>query len=248
MKVIIIEDEVRSQQVLHNLLRQYCENVEVVGIAADVPEGVKLINRHQPDLVFLDVEMPGYTGFQLLDFFDHIDFDIIFTTAYQDYALRAFQVSAVDYLLKPIQIPQLIKAVEKVEKLNISKQHNRAHLEVLKGNQQQTHFQKIALSIAESILFVNADDIIYLVAEGAYTNVYLTTSNKKMTISKNLTYFEKTLTHPQFFRAHRSAIINTNHVKEFIRKDSCLVFNNGHQLVIPKDKKEDLLLRLGMNK
>jgi len=114
MKAIIIDDEAKARRILQTLLQDYCPQVEVIALAEDVPQAVKLLQTHKPDLIFLDIEMPRYTGFQLFDFVNDIDFDIIFTTAYKEYAIQAFQVSAIDYLLKPIQIDLLEKAIQKV--------------------------------------------------------------------------------------------------------------------------------------
>lgn len=245
MKVVIIEDEALSQDTLKVILENYCEDVTLMGMAADVPEGVKLINRTQPDLVFLDVEMPGYTGFQLLDFFSTVNFDIVFTTAYEDYALRAFQVSAIDYLLKPLQIPQVIKAIEKARK-NKSNKSPRENVEVFKINQKEAHFKKIALTVADSLVFVEPDDIVLLVADGSYTTIYLRSAPFKVVVSRNLTHFEQLLTHKQFFRAHRSNLVNVNHIKEFIRSENLLHLNNGEKVSIARDKKDELMLKMNI--
>lgn len=131
LKAIIIEDETKARRVLEELLKEYCPEVNVLMAADSVPEGVKAIHKFQPDVVFLDIEMPEYNGFQLFDFLNEVNFEVIFTTAYQEYALQAFEVAAIAYLLKPIQIEKLVQAVEKVqEKL---KQQSRERVELLKN-------------------------------------------------------------------------------------------------------------------
>ncbi|MBI1183513.1 response regulator [bacterium] len=239
MKAIIIDDEAKARRILEALLAEHCPDVQVIASADDVPAGVKAINREKPDVVFLDIEMPGYTGFQLLDFFDNISFDIIFTTAYSDHALKAFEVSAIDYLLKPIQIEQLVKAVEKVRK---KKNHQLAEkIEALKQNLLENKPAKIALPVADGLLFVKPEDVLYLKAESSYTHIYLQT-DRALLVSKTLKEFEKLLDHPHFMRIHRSYLINLNHVKQYVKSDGGhLEMDNGDIVYFSKDKKDELM-------
>lgn len=171
LKALIIDDEQRSRELLKTLVTDYCPDVEVSGMADDVPSGVKAIHKLQPDIVFLDIEMPGYSGFQLLDFFEEVDFEIIFTTAYREYAFRAFQVSAIDYLLKPIEIEQLQKAVTKVLEQR-KPQYMRERLETLRSNLRDEQISRLALPISDGLLFVDVEDIILLEADRAYTTLF----------------------------------------------------------------------------
>lgn len=240
-KAIIIDDEPRARKVLSTLLAENCPEVEILGTAGDVPEGVKSINKLQPDVVFLDIEMPGYSGFELLDFFQEVTFQIIFTTAYSEYALQAFEVSAIDYLLKPIQIDKLISAVEKA-KQQISYSQTAEKLEALKSNlSAEGQIKKIALPVANGLLFVETLDIIYLKAEGSYTQIHLV-NGPKLLVSKKLKEFEQLLQNPSFFKSHRSFLINLDHVQQYVRQDGgYIVMKNQDVVSIAKDRRDSLL-------
>lgn len=240
MKAIIIDDEAKARRVIEALLTEHCSDVTVIATADDVPSGVKAINREAPDIVFLDIEMPGYTGFQLLDFFDDVDFDIIFTTAYGDYAIRAFEVSAIDYLLKPIQIDQLVRSVDKVKSKH--KSHLKEKLQTLKLNLSEPgQLSKIALPVSDGFLFVKPEDILYLRAESSYTRIYLS-EDKDLLVTRTLKEFEKLIDHPHFMRIHRSYLINLNHIKQYVRADGGHIeMDNGDVVYFSKDKKEELL-------
>jgi two-component system LytT family response regulator len=239
LKAIIIEDETKARRVLEELLKEYCPDVEVIASVDSVPEGVKAINKLQPDVVFLDIEMPEYNGFQLFDFFNEVNFEVIFTTAYHEYALQAFEVAAVGYLLKPIQIEKLIQAVEKLKEK--FKQQSRQRIELLKNTWQEEKVSKIALPISEGFLFIELNDIMYLLAEGSYTNIILR-DNRKFIVSKNIKSFEELLLGNLFFRPHRSYLINLNAVKQFVRQDGgYILMENGDAVSITKEKKDEFL-------
>ncbi|MCB0736726.1 MAG: response regulator transcription factor [Bacteroidetes bacterium] len=240
MKALIVDDEAKARRILENLLTTHCPDVEIVGMADDVPSAVKAVHQHKPDLLFLDIEMPGYTGFQLIDFFDKIEFDIIFTTAYSEYALKAFEVSAIDYLLKPIQIEQLIHAVERASLKNDAFKLEK--MEALRQNLQTGgQVAKIALPVSDGLLFVKPDEIEYLKAESSYTSIYLT-NGKSLLVSKTLKEFEKLITNPQFMRVHRSYFVNLNHVRQYVRTEGGhLEMDNGDIVYFSKDKRDELL-------
>jgi two-component system, LytTR family, response regulator len=239
LKALVVDDEAKARRILEELLKEYCPDIQVIHTADDVPSAVKAIQKFSPDIVFLDIEMPNYTGFQLFDFVDEVNFEVIFTTAYREYALQAFQVSAIDYLLKPIQIERLIAAVEKVKKPRSNQINER--VQALKVNLEQEYIQKIALPVAEGLLFVELSEIIYLAAEGAYTQIYLT-SGKKILVSRNIKSFEESLNHPHFLRVHRSYLINLNRVKQYLRQDGgVVIMENGSEVDVSKDRKEELL-------
>lgn len=239
LKAIIIEDETKARRVLEELLKEYCPEVSLIAAVDSVPEGVKAINKLQPDIVFLDIEMPEYNGFQLFEFINDISFEVIFTTAYQEYALQAFDVAAIGYLLKPIQIEKLVQAVEKVkEKL---KEQSKERIELLQHTWKEEKVSKVALPISEGFLFVELNDIMYLSAEGSYTNIILR-DNRKFIVSKNIKNFEDLFSGNLFFRPHRSYLINLNAVKQFIRQDGgYILMENGDAVSITKEKKEDFL-------
>lgn len=240
IKAIIIDDEAKARRMLEALLKEYCLDVAILAIAEDVPSGVIAINQHKPDVVFLDVEMPGYTGFQLLDFFREVNFEIVFTTAHSDYALQAFQVSAIDFLLKPIQISELLKAVEKLKKVQGMQKER---MDTLKENFKDGAIKKIALPVSEGLIFVNVTDIIYLEADGAYTNFHLL-GGKKILVSKKIKEYEGALNAANFFfRPHRSYIINVQKIKQYVKQDGGhILLENDIEIPLARDRKDDFLM------
>ncbi len=236
MRAIIIDDESKARNIMRMLLTEYCSQIEVVGEAANVPEAVKVIQRLKPDVVFLDVEMPGYTGFQLLDFFDKIDFEIIFATAYSEFALKAFQVSAIDYLLKPIQINQLIAAVDKLLKFRGPTLINE-RVDTLRTNITDGRIKRIVLPLSEGSLFIDMKDVLFLKSEGSYVRFFLIDGNSVL-ISKTIKDYEGHLTKEEgFFRSHRSYLVNINHI---IRIDADgATLKGNHLAMIARDRRSD---------
>lgn len=238
IKAVIIDDEERARRVLKNLIETYCEEVEVVAQCENVPEGVKQINALKPDVVFCDIEMPDYSGLELLQFFDKPDFEIIFATGYSEYALKAFEVSAVDYLLKPIQIEKLELAVEKL-KSKLTQATMSSRLDTLKANFDSQQIQKVALPISEGLVFVDVKKIEILEADGAYTQVCLA-DGSTLLVSKKLKYFEQLLEgRSEFFRVHRSYIININGIAKYNRNEGYILMENDKNVRISRDKKSE---------
>jgi two-component system LytT family response regulator len=236
---VIIDDEAPARGAMRRVLELYCPEVVIAGEAANIPDGVVAINKHAPNLVFLDVEMPGYTGFDLFDFIKEINFEIIFATAYSEYAIKAFEVSAVDYLLKPIVIDHLVAAIAKA-KTRIHSANIQQRVELLKENQGKSEFNRLALPVADGLLFIEVSDIILLEAEGAYTHVWLRNGTKVL-VSKKLRFFEEVLeSRSNFFRPHRSYLINFNYVSKYSRSESCLVMDNKISVPVSKEKKTEL--------
>jgi two-component system LytT family response regulator len=235
MKAIIIDDEKRARLNLSILLTEYCSYIELVGNCENLPEGVKAIHKHKPDIVFLDIEMPGHSGLELLDFFDENDihFSIIFTTAYSEYAIQAFKLSAIDYLLKPINPEELIDAIERVQK----KKQKFESLKTLKSNITNDTCSKIAVPTANLLLFVSLDDILYIKGDGSYTELHLV-DNVQHVVSRNLKNFEEILCkNANFVRAHKSFIVNINFVKSYNKSDGgSLDLINGFQVPVSPDK------------
>lgn len=238
IRAIIIDDEERSRRILQSIVEEYCTDVEIIDSCSNVPDGVISINKNNPDLVFLDVEMPEYNGFDLLTFFKKIEFDIIFVTAYNQFAIKAFEVSAIDYLLKPVEITLLQNAIQKVvEKKKLHNLGNR--LEILKDAISNDTINKIALPMGEGLLFVEVANIILLEADGAYTHVSLKDGSRVL-VSKKLKFFEDLLEfRPQFYRPHRSYIINLNFVKKYLKGEGTIVMDNEFIASISRDKKTD---------
>ncbi len=227
--VLIIDDEDNAREVLQIILEQYCSNIEVIHEADNLMSGIEIIKKHNPEIVFLDIEMPEYSGLQILEFLekDDFNFDIIFTTAYSKYALEAFELSAIDYLLKPLRPNQVKKAIEKFQKIS-GKTKTYEKLKGLTEGFLTTNFNKLALPLSDSIYFVELEDIICIEANRMYTNVH-TVSREVLLISKPLKYFEDLLKNNQtFYRTHRSYIINLKFIKQLFKKD-------GGYIIMEKD-------------
>lgn len=246
IRAIIIDDEERARSTLSQLINQFCPSVELIGMYANVPDGVIAINKEKPQLVFLDIEMPEYSGFELLNFFRDVDFEIIFVTAYNEYALKAFEVSAIDYILKPVDIDKLKQAIEKAEK-KLAGFDMQSRLNLLKETFKTEQFQKIALPVADGLLFVETTEIIYLEADGAYTEVWLK-NGSKIVVSKKLKFFEDVLDkRPNFFRSHRSYIVNINSIKKYNRSENSLTLDNGKTIIVSREKKAEFEAQLKAN-
>lgn len=248
LKTIIIEDELAAANLLEGMLKEIETEVEVIEKCSDLPSGVKSIKRYSPDIVFLDIELPVYSGLQLLEFFnpEEITFQIIFTTAYNEYAMKAFEMSAVDYLLKPMQEEKLNAAVKRIH-LKQSKTSIEL-LPALKENLQPNTNKKIVVPVASGFDILNLKDICYFKAEGSYTNIIFC-DNTSLLVSKNLKHFEFILSGiSHFVRIHRSYIANINYVKRIIRKDGgVLLLDNKSELPFSEDKMDriiDLLQKL----
>lgn len=237
-KSVIIDDEAMAQTLLKGMLSEYCPKVEVVAVCSDLISGVAAIKETNPDLVFLDIEMPGQSGLNLLDYFDEIEinFSIIFITAYNNYAIQAFKLSAIDYLLKPIEAEDLIQAIELFEK-----NKNRNQYKFLKHNINASNQKKIGLNTIGSIVYVNLSDILFFEADGSYTKVVMV-DGKQITASKVLKHFENILCeNPNFYRCHKSFMVNINHIDEYVRTDGGYLKMAAHQISISPDKVKNLL-------
>ncbi|HEX5652567.1 MAG TPA: LytTR family DNA-binding domain-containing protein [Chitinophagaceae bacterium] len=245
IRTIIIDDEVSAINVLSLLLNKKCKDlVEIIATTNSPEEGKKLIEELDPDLVFLDIEMPGMTGVDLVRTFRQPRFRVIFVTAYDAYAIEAFRLSAVDYLLKPVEAADLLAAVEKIRN-DIS--HNQHSLtvqlqkleKILRYNPETDN--KIGIGMAEKIVFVNVGEILYCEAQGSYTHVYLV-SGQKIVATKLLGDFEQQLLSHNFFRIHHSHLINLGKVKEFQRHDGgSVIMDNGKELEVSQRKRKDFL-------
>ncbi|MDW7694651.1 LytTR family DNA-binding domain-containing protein [Flammeovirgaceae bacterium SG7u.111] len=242
MNSIIIDDEKKARHLLTHLIHENCPSIQQILEASNLEEGVQLIKKEKPDIVFLDIEMPKIHGLQILDFFDGpVNFQIIFTTAYNEYAIEAFKLSAIDYLLKPIDINELKTAVQKAEEA-IQKHELNSRLEILQKNIQQLSVNKIALEVPRGVLFVAHDDIILLKADGMYTKIYL--KNKDTTlITKPLKFFVEQLENRSlFFRCHRSFLINLKYIKELSNTETGYIIMENEEIVpISKSRKKEFL-------
>lgn len=239
---VIIEDEPRNAEALRNLLTEFCEGVEVLAIAGDVEKGYKAVQEYKPDVVFLDIELPGASGFSLFDYFeDKPPFAVIFTTAYNDYAIKAFECAAMDYLTKPVEIKRLKGALQKVrERKLLLDTAAQAQFQSFKHSFAEGKIRKIALSTFDGIIFRNIDDIVRCEGDNNYTTFYFT-DKTKLVISKTLKDFETLLNDSGFFRPHKSHLINLNKIKKYIKgKSSILVMEDGSEVDVSVRKKEEL--------
>lgn len=244
MVVVIIDDEVKARSLLRNLLEQYCnEYVQEIGEGSNLKEGVKLIKKMKPDLVLLDIEMPDEQGIEIYKYFenDSIDFELVFTTAFSEYAITAFELNAFDYLLKPIRPKRLKEVVDEVRNKNKSNDIGQ-RLEELKSALKNGQFNKIGLPVKEGYLFVPLDEIEHIEAEGMYTNVYLH-SGKKEVVSKPLKFFDSLLKKGKtFYRPHRSHIINMTYLKQYVRREgNYIILENDAIIPVSKEKREEFL-------
>ena len=246
IRTIIIDDEPSAISVLTTLLQRHCkDDVELIATSNSPEEGRSLIEQLHPDLVFLDIEMPGMSGVDLVRSFKAPDFRVVFVTAYDDYAVDAFRVSAIDYLLKPIGSEDVIKVIQKIKadvrnelgKLSLQLQN----LDKLLNNHSENSEQKIGIAMSDKIVFINFSSIIYCEASGPYTHVYLT-DGQKLVSSKALGEFESQLKGNKFFRIHHHYLINLRHVKEFQRHDGGYVkMENNKELEVSQRKRKDFL-------
>jgi two-component system, LytTR family, response regulator len=243
---IIVDDEPSARDLLQSIIQDYCSNVEILALCDDLPTAVKAIKKHQPNLVFLDIELPGYSGLEIMDFFsaEEVNFSIIFTTAYNEYALQAFKLSAVDYLLKPIQHEELVAAVERFHLQN----NQSEKLQALKTNlDAHTAFvdKRIAVNTDTILHFLKPKEIIMIKAEASYSEFFLQNGSTVLA-SKNLKHFEETLSNiPFFFRSHKSYIINLHWVKQYVKSEGgFILLENKLQAGVAADKINELIERL----
>jgi two-component system LytT family response regulator len=242
IRCIIIEDEAKSREALKGLLSRFCPDVLVAGEAAGVQEGRAAIVKYQPDLVFLDIEMPDGSGFRLLENIEKKDFEVVFTTAFDQFAIKAIRYAALDYLLKPIVPEELTAAVDKVRQLKIKKS-NIKNFEVLLSNINPNALEpkKIILSTIEKIHVVEVDTILRCESDNYYTHFYFT-DGKHLLISKTLKDVEAMLEGGTFIRPHKSHLINTRFISNFIRDEGGFItLSSGDKIPVSRRKKEKIL-------
>jgi len=239
IRSIIIDDESMARQLLKAMLEEYCPEVEVLASCENLPEGIKAIKKHQPDLIFLDIEMPGHSGLEILEFFneDEVNFNIIFTTAYNQFAIQAFKLSAVDYILKPIEGEELVQSINRFS--NLKQKHNYAHLRELVESKQ---LKKISIATAQSIKFIELNEILFMKGDGAYTYFHFKNGTDFLS-SRNLKQYEDILAeNKDFFRCHKSYLININYVSDIIKSDgNFVILNEEHKLAISNEKVNELV-------
>ncbi|PCJ25016.1 MAG: DNA-binding response regulator [Flavobacteriales bacterium] len=240
--VVIIDDEKKSREVLKLLIQESNIDIIILGEADSVETGFELINIKLPKLVFLDVEMLDGTGFNLLEKFIKIEFKIIFTTAYDEYAIKAFKYSVIDYLLKPIDIDEIESAVLRTMNSLDEKTHNNNQIKVLLDNvKEENTNKKIAIKSASKIEFIYIGDIIYCQAESSYTYIVLK-NNKKILSTRTLKEYQELLSTKLFFRINKSQLINTNYMKEYRRVTTTIIMKNDEKMEVSRRKKKEFLI------
>ena len=242
IRSIIVEDEVKSRETLKGLLSMFCPDVMVVAEAAGVQQGRELIAKHKPDLIFLDIEMPDGSGFRLLDQSAPADFDVIFTTAFDQFAIKAIRYAALDYLLKPIVPDELQAAVEKVRN-HKQKKNNMKNFEVLLNNinPDKMEQKKVVLSTAEKIHVVETNNILRCESDNYYTHVYFIDGGPLL-ISTTLKDVEALLEGGNFIRPHKSHLINLRYIQNFSRDEGGVItLTSGDKIPVSRRKKEKIL-------
>jgi two-component system LytT family response regulator len=247
MKVIIIDDEARTRKSIADILKFSQQNIELVAEAEDVATGVDAIVEYKPDLILLDIDMPDGTGFDLLKKLNDIHFKIIFITAYEEYAVRAFEFSAIDYILKPVDPKKLIDAIDKAHQL-VEQENINLKLNALFANLENSvsENKKLVLKTAENIYIVNTNDIVRCESDGGYTQFYLI-DGKKILVSRNLKDYEEMLDGFGFYRIHQSHMINLKYIDHYSKTEGgAVVMKDNSNLPVARRKKESFLKLLEM--
>ena len=242
---IIVDDEQDSRETMRNYVAKYCPQVSVEAECANIIEAKAAILKHQPNLVFLDIEMPRGNAFDLLEQWGEIDFEIIFITAFSQYAVQAFNLSAAHYLLKPVDIEELEKAVALVEERIVQKDQL-SHAQILLENMAAINAQnrKLVLPLMEGFDVVKMSEVIYCEAQDNFTCFYFN-NGKKSLICRNLKFYETALSPHGFCRVHRSHIVNLEYIKRYIKgKGGTVILENGKEIMVSNNKKADLIRRI----
>jgi len=242
LTAILVEDEIVSREILRNYIASYCKNIELVGEAEHIVDGEKLIKKYNPDIVFLDIEMPFGNGFDLLEKIDNIHFEVIFITAFSDYAIKAINLSASSYLLKPIDIEELVLAVDKI----VAKKQNNIesiNTKVLADNIKNINNreQKIVLPQMDGFEVVMIKHIVRAEASNNYTIIYIE-NGKKYTLSKTLKFYEDLLSEFGFLRTHKSHLLNLDHIVKYKKgKLGEAIMSDGSIVLVSSSHKKELM-------
>lgn len=240
-KTVIIDDESSARNALKNLLSKHCTNIEVLAEADCVKKGLEAIRQYNPEVVFLDVQMPDGTGFDLLEQLGKVNFKVIFASAYDTFAMQAFRFSALDYLQKPLESEKLIEACAKLDSTDRFEELNKK-LEVLISN--KSSFEKIALPTLDGIIFLKIQEIVRCESDNNYTNIY-SIDGSKIIVSKTLKEYDEMLSPFRFFRIHKSHLINLAYLSRYKKGEGGQVtMEDGAELEVSRRRKEDFLKEL----
>ncbi|MCF6278815.1 MAG: LytTR family DNA-binding domain-containing protein [Flavobacteriaceae bacterium] len=242
LKIVIVDDENDALEALEWKLNRYIDNVEVIKCISPV-ESIDIINNTNPDIVFLDIQMPEMDGFTLLENLTNRKFNLIFTTAHDEFALKAIKVSAIDYLLKPVDKDELIESIAKIKEKKKGELLE-DKLQLLLGNLEETNNDKINISADGKVYLLEKEEVIMLKSDKSYTTLFLT-SEQQIVVSKTLKEVEKKFQFSEFYRVHNSYLINLTHVKEYLKGlGGELIMTNGHTASISRNKKSELFKKL----
>lgn len=241
MRAVLIDDEKHCLKILATLLASHCPSIDIVAQFQDPREALTYLSTESVDIVFLDIEMPKLNGFELIDSLGEVDFEIIFTTAFDEYAIKAFKVSASDYLLKPIDEDELVKAVTRAQsRQNASNEQIRFLLEVIQ-NQMGENIRKIAVPSSKGLDFIEVDSILYCSSDGNYSRIHGAKNPPKL-VSRTLKEIQEMLPDHKFVRVHNSYLVNLDYVEKYIRTDGgYLVMANGDKVKVSRQKKAMLI-------
>ncbi len=242
IRCILVDDEKNALEMMEWLLKTYCPNVEIIAMCNSAEQGIDAIHKFKPDVVFLDIEMPRMNGFDMLEKFDKLFFDVVFCTAYDQFAIKAFKYSALNYLLKPVDPDDLKATVERIEERKAipTKEQFELLLQNIHHPARSTP-QRIALTTNDGMIFVPTSDIIYCEAESNYTKVVLSGS-KKIVVSKVLKDIDEALSGPDFCRVHSSFLINVNRIKKYVRGDGgYLIMDDDANISISRNRRQEFM-------
>lgn len=245
IKAIIVDDELGARESLSKMLEKNCKQIEIVAKVDSMLSAFEAITNKEPDLVFLDIEMPNGNAFDLLEKFKTINFNIIFTTAYDHYAIKAIKFSAVDYILKPIDPEELILAVKRYEERAGQKSTLDKQFKTLLSNARPDNkLKKVGIPDGDGLIFINLSDIIRCDSDGNYT-FFILTNGKKIIASRTLGEYEQMFSDDNFFRIHRSHLVNLEHVKKYIKGEGgYVVMSDNSQVEVSRRNKTDFLEKL----
>jgi len=242
IRCILIDDERNALEMMEWLIKTYCPEVEIVHMCTSAQQGIESINAHKPDVIFLDIEMPRMNGFDMLEQFDKLFFDVVFCTAYDQFAIKAFKYSALNYLLKPVDPEDLKVTVARIEERKSVPSKEQFELLLQNINQPvKSTPQRIALTTGDGMIFVPTTDIIYCEAESNYTSVVLA-NGKKVVVSKVLKDIDEALSGPDFCRVHSSFLINVNRIKKYVRGDGgYLIMDDDTNISISRNRRQEFM-------
>ena len=242
IRCILVDDESNSLEMMEWLLQTYCPQVKIEALCDSAAKGIAAIEKYKPDLVFLDIEMPHQNGFDMLEQFDKLSFDVVFCTAYDQFAIKAFKYSALNYLLKPVDPDDLKETIRRIEEKHAlpTREQLDMLMQGLKNSQKQT-VNRIALTTNDGMIFVPTEDILYCAAESNYTSVVLK-EGKKILVSKVLKDIDETLSGSGFYRIHNSFLINLNQIKKYVRGDGgYVIMNNDVTISISRSRRPEFM-------